>query len=160
MAGVHFLWRCNDGVYCCADNRVESCCEGLSSEKFVVEVGSITGWPGAASPLESGEIVPLDMPAQGTSTPTSNIAHPARSGQLDLAGAVGTPQDTTDGDRNHSQTLAIGVGVGLPLIVAILSVLLWCRLRTRSGLPRRHASSTDKSAKGNNGPHYLHDFNG
>lgn len=137
------LYRCTDNNWCCsAGGNTTSCCDDPNVGSVLFNVGQteITNGSAWASGLT---LVPIA--AVQTSLPTSSksahscptqtvvrdINSTAQSGGVTLA-----EQDHNDDDQTKKVGLAVGFGVGVPLLVALFAAifLLWREKRAHQGL--------------------------
>lgn len=133
QTATNTLYRCNDNNWCCsAGGNTTSCCNdpGIGSVQFNVGHADITNGSAFAPGLT---LVPIA--AVQTSLPTSSKSAqtcPTQTVFKDINGTAKTDGETLVGkDHDNEETkkvgLAVGFGVGAPLLVALSAAifLLW-----------------------------------
>lgn len=141
------LYRCSNNNWCCsASGNITSCCNDLDIDLFNVgeaEIFNGSAWaPGFTL---------VSVEALQTRTPTSSgsvKSCPTATVFTKINATVSSDSDKVDGhhDDDHQETpkigLAVGFGIGLPLLVALSSAifLLWREKRSHQALRQQISS--------------------
>lgn len=151
------LYRCNDNNWCCsAGGNTTSCCNDPGVDNVLFNVGQTniangSAWaPGLTLVPISAVQTSLPTSSQ-TGLPTSSksaqscptqtvvrdINSPAQNGGITLA-----EKDRDVDDKTKKVGLAVGFGVGVPLLVALATAifLLWREKRAHQGLRQQVTS--------------------
>ena len=136
------LYRCNGNNWCCsAGGNITSCCNDPDIDLFNVgqaEIFNGSAWaPGFT-------LVPVEAVQTRTSTSSGSVKScPTATVFTKINATAASASDQVDGnhdDDDHQDTkkvgLAVGFGIGLPLLVALSSVifLLWREKRSHQAL--------------------------
>lgn len=136
--GFHTLYRCNDNKWCCSTGgNKTSCCADGDVELFPLkDVAAVMGGTGF---LTGFTIAPMDLLRQtnnkstaATSSAASATPDPSPQSSSSAAAAAAAASTTTPAapprtasDATLKTALAAGLGVGLPLLVALLVALFF-----------------------------------
>ncbi|KAI1381099.1 hypothetical protein F4677DRAFT_116857 [Hypoxylon crocopeplum] len=124
-AGLHFLWRCDGQSHCCGSNRSTTCCEDPDIEIFVLKVGTNIFHPPTTTSTaliasQSAGITSSSLPPQPTS---------------------GASPITESSSTNDGRNMVIGLGVGIPLGLALIAALGFLAVQFRRWSKQAEARS-------------------
>lgn len=145
--GFHTLYRCNDNKWCCSIGGNEtSCCNDGDVELFPLRyVAAVMGGTGF---LTGFTIAPVDLVEQAnnkstvtTSSAASSTPDPTSTNTQSSSTAAApthTASPSPSDDETLKTALAAGLGVGLPLLAALLVALFF--------LARSHKNNKNNNA--------------
>ncbi|KAF3913311.1 hypothetical protein ABW20_dc0102189 [Dactylellina cionopaga] len=112
---------CNDatGSWCCADGAVTPCCQVENPSTFYLDPGTVTFIRAGLSTVDSPSSTSA-IASTTTTTTTSGAATTTSSGPSATAEPQATETTLTVGGA-----VGLGIGVGIPTILAIVFGILW-----------------------------------
>ena len=144
------LYRCTDNNWCCsAGGNTTSCCNDPNVDSVLFNVGhmDITNGSAWAPGLALGPIaaVQTSLPTSSKSAqscPTQTVVRDINSTAQNGGVTLAEKDDDDDDNKTKKVGLAVGFGVGVPLLVALSATifLLWREKRAHQDLRRQVTS--------------------
>ncbi|PSN62132.1 hypothetical protein BS50DRAFT_138076 [Corynespora cassiicola Philippines] len=136
--------HCGDGVYCCYEDAA-NCCKDDKAEKF--DLGDPTPYRVIG---QSGPVNTLLSKTSSTATAntTTSTPPPSASSTASRAENPSVSPNTISGNQ-IDKTVAVGLGVGIPLGVILISMMVgmiwWTRRMKRQFQVRQAATGQEKA---------------